>query len=111
MFLYMSFEDEMKTGFAAAEDFAGESFTMGNHAGDFRGVFRGDDAPTTFDQIQGYETKTTNALSVSKSLFLEGAPPMVNERITKTNGDAYNITGIESVDDATWELTLQKRDG
>ena len=59
----MSFEDEMKTGFAEALSFAGESFTMGNHAGDFRGVFRGDDAPTAFDQIQGYETKTTNAMS------------------------------------------------
>jgi len=105
----MSFEDEMITGFAEAESFAGESFTMGNHTGDFRGVFRGDDAPTAFDQIQGYETKTTNALSVSKSLFLQGAPPLINELITKTGG-AYNITGIESVDDATWEIALQKRD-
>ena len=106
----MSFENEMIAGFAEAENFAGESFTMGNHTGDFRGVFKGDDAPTAFDQIQGYETKTTNALSVSKSLFLQGAPPMINERITKSNGERYNITGIESVDDATWEIVLQKRD-
>lgn len=106
----MSFEDEMIAGFAEAESFAGESFTMSNHAGDFSGVFRGDESPTTFDQIQGYETKTTNAVSVSKSLFADGSPPMINERITFPNGDEYNITRIESVDMATWEITLQKRD-
>ena len=106
----MSFEDEMITGFAEAESFAGESFTMGNHTGDFRGVFRGDDAPTAFDQIQGYETKTTNALSVSKLLFLQGSPPMINERVTNANGERYNITGVESVDNSTWEIILQKRD-
>jgi hypothetical protein len=35
---------------------------------------------------------------------------MINERITKANGERYNITGVESVDDATWEIMLQKRD-
>tara|TARA_R110002110_G_scaffold3566_1_gene18228 strand:- start:232 stop:555 length:324 start_codon:yes stop_codon:yes gene_type:complete len=106
----MSFEDEMMAGFAEADNFAGESFTMGNHNGSFRGVFKGDDAPTEFDKIQGFETKTTNALSVSKLLFLKGAPPMINELITKANSDRYNIIGIESVDEATWEIMLQKRD-
>ncbi len=107
----MSFDDEMKKGFAEAESFAGESFTMSNHTGAFRGVFRGDDAPTDFDKLQGYEVKTTNAMSVSKSLFIRGAPPMINEAITKSDQSRYIITGIESVDDATWEIALQKQDG
>lgn len=106
----MSFEDEINAGFAEAESFAGAPFSMSNHAGDFIGVFRGDESPTTFDQIQGYETQTTNAVSVSKSLFADGSPPMINERITLPSGDKYNITSIQSADTATWEITLQKRD-
>jgi len=101
----------MKKGFAEAESFAGESFTMSNHTGAFRGVFRGDDAPTDFDKLQGYEVKTTNAMSVSKSLFIRGAPPMINEAITKSDQSRYIITGIESVDAATWEILLHKQDG
>jgi hypothetical protein len=107
----MSLDDEMITGFAEAESFAGESFTMSNHIGVFRAVFRGDDAPTDFDKLQGYEVNTTNAMSVSKSLFLKGAPPMINEAITKSDQSRYIITGIESVDAATWEITLHKQDG
>ena len=107
----MSFDDEMKKGFAEAESFAGELFTMSNHTGAFRGVFRGDDAPTDFDKLQGYEVKTTNAMSVSKSLFIRGAPPMINEAITKSDQTRYIITGIESVDAATWEILLHKQDG
>ena len=107
----MSFDDEMKKGFAEAESFAGESFTMSNHTGAFRGVFRGDDAPTDLDKLQGYEVKTTNAMSVSKSLFIRGAPPMINEAITKSDQTRYIITGIESVDAATWEILLHKQDG
>ena len=106
----MSLEDELKSGFAEMDSFAGEAFTMSNHAGVFRGVFRGDDSPTSFEDIQGFNTTTSNAMSVSKSQFTEGAPPMVNELITKTGG-IYTITGIETVDDSTWDLLMTKRDG
>jgi len=106
----MSFENEMKAGFAEMDAFAGEAFTMSNHAGTFRGVFAGDDSPTAFDDIQGFDTTVTNAMSVSKSLFIAGSPPMVNELITKPNGDRYTITGINQVDDSTWDIILSKRD-
>ena len=36
---------------------------------------------------------------------------MINEAITKSDQSRYIITGIESVDDATWEIALQKQDG
>ena len=106
----MSFENEMKAGFAEMDSFAGEAFTMSNHNGMFRGVFRGDDSPTAFDDIQGFDTTTSNAMSVSKSQFTIGAPPMVNELITSKSG-VYTITGVESVDDSTWDILLTKRDG
>lgn len=106
----MSLEDEISAGFAAANDFAGESFTMSNHAGTFTGVFRGDESPTAFDEIQGYDVKTTNAVSVGKSLFVQGDPPAINERIVNSKGEQYTITGVESGDDSSWDLTLQKRD-
>ena len=105
----MSLEDELKSGFAEMDAFAGEAFTMSNHTGTFRGVFRGDDSPTAFDDIQGFDTTTSNAMSVDKSQFTEGAPPMVNELITNKSG-AYTITGVESVDDSTWDILLTKRD-
>ena len=105
----MSLEDELKLGFAEMDAFAGESFTMSNHSGTFRGVFRGDDSPTAFDDIQGFDTTTSNALSVDKSQFTDGAPPMVNELITNKGG-RYTITGVESVDDSTWDILLTKRD-
>ena len=91
------------------ETFGGEMFTMSNHIGMFRGVFRGDDSPTAFDDIQGFDTTTSNAMSASKSQFTEGAPPMVNELITSKGGN-YTITGVESVDDSTWDILLTKRD-
>lgn len=106
----MSLADEMKAGFAAADDFAGDPFTMSNHKGVFHGVFMGDSSPTEFDKSQGYDTNTTNAVSISKSRFTKGAPPMVNEGITKY-GEIYQITGVETTDDATWDLLLIKTDG
>lgn len=106
----MALDDEILAGFAAMADFAGESFTLSGHAGTFAGVFRGDDAPSTFDDLQGYDTKTTNAISVPRSAFTTGQPPLVNEVLTRANGDAYAITGVESVDDVTWDLLLQKFD-
>ena len=106
----MSLEDEIKAGFAAAESFAGEPFTLSNHSGIFRGVFRGDESPTAFDDIQGYDVKTTNAVSVDKSRFVQGDAPAINERVENSNGERYTITGVESGDGATWDLTLQKRD-
>ena len=105
----MSLEDELKSGFAEMDAFAGEAFTMSNHTGMFRGVFRGDDSPTAFDDIQGFDTTTSNAMSVCKSQFTEGAPPMVNELITNSGGN-YTITGVESVDESTWDILLTKRD-
>ena len=83
---------------------------MSNHAGSFAGVFRGDESPTAFDDIQGYDVKTTNAVSVGKSLFVQGDPPAINERIVNSKSEHYIITAVESGDDATWDLTLQKRD-
>ena len=106
----MSFFDDIDAGVNEAVSTMGESFTMSNHAGTFRGVFRGETAPTEFDNIQGYDTKTTDAMTVSKSLFTPGAPPMVNELITKANGTRWTITGIESGDNSSWDIELNKRD-
>ena len=103
----MSLKDEIRAGFAAANSFAGEPFTMSNHSGIFSGVFRGDTAPTSFD-LQGYDVKTTNALTVSKQLFTANNPPIVNERVTNEGGDVYTVTAIESPDGANYDLQLQK---
>jgi len=103
----MSLENEIRAGFAAANSFAGEPFTMSNHTGIFRGVFRGDTAPTSFD-LQGYDVKTTNALTISKRLFTANNPPIVNERVTSEGGDVYTVTAIESPDGANYDLQLQK---
>ena len=88
----------------------GESFTMSNHNGTFKGVFRGETSPTEFDKVQGYDTKTTDALTVSKTLFTKGAPPMVNELITKANGDRFTVTMVESGDESSWDIELSQRD-
>ena len=88
----------------------GEPFTMGNHVGGFMGVFRGETSPSEFDKIQGYDTKTTDSLTVYKALFTPGAPPMVNEQITKANGDRFVITRVESGDKSSWDLEITKRD-
>ena len=106
----MSFFTDIDAGMAEAVDTMGESFTMGNHTGTFKGVFRGESSPTAFDDIQGYNTKTADALTVSKSLFTEGAPPKVDELITKANGTRWNITMIENGDLSTWDIELTKRD-
>ena len=106
----MSFENEIRAGFAEADLFAGESFTLSNHSGDFRGVFRGDQSPVSFDEIQGFDTATTNEVSVSKSKFTSNDPPMVNE--TLTNGaDIYIITEVTAADSASWDIKLTKSNG
>ncbi len=107
----MSFFDDINAGVTEAVSTMGESFTLSNHTGDFRGVFAGDDSPTSFDDIQGHDTEISNSVSVSKSLFVSGAPPMINESLTDSKGGIYVITGVNSVDDATWDLILQKNDG
>jgi hypothetical protein len=106
----MSFSDDINAGMNEAVSTMGESFTMGNHTGTFKGVFRGENSPVSFEDIQGFDTKTTDALTVSKSLFTEGAPPMVNELVTKANGDRFTITMIENGDSSSWDLELTKRD-
>ncbi len=105
----MSLEDEIRAGFAAANSFAGEPFTMSNHSGIFRGVFRGETAPTSFD-LQGFDVKTTNALTVSVSDFVKNDPPIINERITNEAGEIYTITSIQSPDAVNYDLQLQKVD-
>ena len=102
----MSLADEISAGFAAASDFAGEAFTMANHVGTFRGVFRGENSPTDFD-LQGYDVKTTNAITVSASLFDSESPPLVNERITK-GADIYFITSVEIPDLVNFDIKLEK---
>jgi hypothetical protein len=106
----MSFFDDIDAGVNEAVSTMGESFTLSNHAGTFNGVFRGETSPVEFENIQGYDTKTTDALTVSKSLFTDGAPPMVNELITKANGTRWNITQIEDGDSSSWDIELSKRD-
>lgn len=106
----MSFFDDIDAGVNEAVSTMGESFTMSNHNGTFSGVFRGETSPVEFDDIQGYDTKTTDGLTVSKSLFIEGAPPMVNETITKANGARFTITQIEDGDSSSWDIELTKRD-
>ena len=106
----MSFFDDIDAGVNEAVSTMGESFTMGNHTGTFKGVFRGESSPTEYDKIQGYETKTTDSLTISKAAFTEGAPPMVNEAITKTDGTRWNITKIENGDASSWDMEISKRD-
>ena len=106
----MSFLDDINAGMNEAVSTMGESFTMGNHPGTFKGVFRGESAPVSFDDLQGYDTKTTDGLTVSKSLFTKGAPPMTDELITKANGDRFTITMIENGDESSWDIELTKRD-
>lgn len=106
----MSFFDDIDAGVNEAVSTMGESFTMSNHNGTFKGVFRGENSPVAFDDVQGYETKTTDSLTVSKALFLKGAPPMINETITKTNGARFTITQIEDGDSSSWDIELTKRD-
>lgn len=106
----MSFLDDIDAGINAAVSTMGESFTMSNHTGTFSAVFRGETSPTEFDKSQGYETKTTDALTVSKSLFTDGAPPLRNELITKTNGTRWTITMVESGDESSWDIELSARD-
>jgi hypothetical protein len=106
----MSFFDDINAGINEAVTTMGESFTMGNHVGTFKGVFRGETSPVAFDDIQGFDTKTTDGLTVSKSLFTAGAPPMTNEAITKADGTRWNITQIENGDSSSWDIELTKRD-
>lgn len=106
----MSFFDDINTGISEAISTMGESFALSNHGGTFRGVFRGENSPTEFDKLQGYDTKTTDALSVSQSAFEPGSPPMINEQLTKANGDRFIITMVEKGDDSTWDIEISKRD-
>lgn len=106
----MTFLDDINAGMNEAVSTMGESFTMGNHTGTFKGVFRGENSPVEFKEIQGFDTKTTDALTVSKALFTKGTPPMVNELITKSNGTRWNITMIEDGDSSSWDIELTKRD-
>ena len=103
----MSLEDEIMAGFAAASAFAGESFTLSGRAGTFIGVFRGDNAPTAFD-VQGYDVKTTNAVTVDSGAFAAVGQPVINERLTNSSGAVYLITAIEEPDVVNYDLQLQK---
>jgi len=107
----MSFFTDIDAGITEAVSTMGESFTMGNHAGTFKGVFRGESAPVSFDDLQGYDKKTNDSVTVSKALFIIGAPPMVNELITKSDGTAWTITMIENGDLSSWDMEIQKRNG
>lgn len=104
----MSLFDEILTGFDEALELMSESFTLSNHVGKFEGIFRGEDAPVDHAGIEGYETETTEALSVKKAQFLE--PPMVNETLTKETGERYVITMIESSEPSTWDMELTRVD-
>lgn len=104
----MSLFEEISTGFDEALVMMSEGFTLSNHSGRFSGIFRGEDAPVEHESIQGYDTETTQALSVRKSLFLQ--PPMVNETLTKDTGERYVITMIESNDETTWDMELTRVD-
>lgn len=106
----MSFDDEITAGFEEMNDFAGESFAICNRGGIFTGVFRGDSSDVGFSELQGYDTNITNAVSVAKSLFT-GLPPAIDEIVTKPGGEKYNITAVESLDGATWDLSLKKING
>lgn len=104
----MSLYDEVLTGFDEADDFMADDFTLSNHSGTFRGIFKGEDAPVDHGDIQGYETKATDAVSAKKSQFLQ--PPMVNEELTKATSERYVITTVESSDPSSWDLELERLD-
>ena len=105
----MSFDDEILSGFKAAGAFAGEEFLLSNHSGVYAGVFAGDSSDVDFDDLQGHDIKISNSVSVLKSEFVAGSPPMVDEVLTKKPcGEKYNITAVESFENTTWDLTLKR---
>ena len=106
----MSFDTEIQAGFAESDRFAGNSFTLSNHTGVFRGVFRGDQVDTSYDDLRGYDETTKNEASVNRNQFIEGLPPMVNESLT-LGTDIYLITQVNPADAATWDLQLTKSNG
>jgi len=106
----MSFFNDIDAGMKEAASTMGETFTMSNHAGTFKGVFRGETSPVDYGDVQGYDTETTDALTIGKSWFTPATPPMVNEEITKANGDRFIITMIESGDASSWDMELNKLD-
>lgn len=104
----MAFDDEILTGFGEASDFMAEAFTLSNHVGTFRGVFRGEQSPVDHSGLEGYDTDTTDALSASKAQFTQ--PPMVNETLTKSTGERYVITMVENGDASAWDMELTRVD-
>jgi len=104
----MSLYDEILTGFDEAVELMADGFSLSNHVGTFQGIFRGENAPVDHTNIEGYDTETTEALSASKAQFTQ--PPMVNETLTKTTGERYVITMIESSDATTWDMELTRVD-
>lgn len=104
----MGLYDEILTGFDEADEFMAEEFTLSNHLGTFRGIFRGEQSPVDHAGIEGYDTETTDALSARKYQFT--SPPMVNETLTKTTGERYVITIVEGSDPSSWDMELTRVD-
>tara|TARA_R110000744_G_scaffold90984_10_gene176618 strand:- start:4895 stop:5212 length:318 start_codon:yes stop_codon:yes gene_type:complete len=102
----MSFEEAIAAGFAEALSFAGQPFTISGRAESFTGVFRGEQAPVTFD-LQGFDPKRTDQVS-STILQFNGTPPLINLRLTKSTGEVYMITGVDSPDSVNYDLMLQR---
>lgn len=109
LFLFMSFDDEIAAGFEAANSFVGEEFLLSNHSGVYTGVFAGDSSDVDFDDLQGHDIKISNSVSVLKSEFVAGSPPLVDEVLTKRDcGEKYNVTAVESFENTTWDLSLTR---
>ena len=104
----MSFNDEIASGFAEAQTFIGEAFTISGRLESFSGIFRGEMSPVSFD-LQGFDSKPTNQLSSNKDQF-SGIAPLINQRLTKATGEIYSITGIEAPDGVSYDFQLQKVD-
>lgn len=105
----MSFFSDNQSALKAAVSVMGETFTLGKHAGTFKGVFRGEFAPEDYDVIQGHNSKVTDMVTVEKSLFTKGDPPTVDEDLEKTDGSRFVITMVQNSNPASWDLEISKR--
>lgn len=103
----MSFADEISKGLQAAAAFAGEQFQITGRSESFIGVFRGENAPSSFE-LQGFDQTKTNEVSAAISQF-GGVAPLINQRLV-LSGDTYKITSVEYPDGVSYDIKLQRVD-
>ena len=103
----MSFADEISKGLQVAAAFAGEQFQIAGRSELFIGVFQGENSPSSFE-LQGFDQTKTNEVSAAISQF-GGSPPVINQRVN-LGAATYKITAVESPDDVSYDIKLQRVD-